>query len=295
MKQILWGLLSLVIWSGCQPDPQADTEATATADTTLSVPNTPEALVRAIGLQIKDNPEDYSLYEERAIQYYQLDSFAQSEADIEQAIRLYRDGPDLHYWKGFLAYVQGDTVQARISYQTAIGLGSRNPEAQYQLGQIDFLQGRYAPALDNYKGAAKIAPADPQYVFAQGFLEGSRGRYDQAATLYQQALAIDSTHDKTLAQLHDLYFMHYENEEAAMRYNAQLLRNHPGHAYGRFQEGNYYLREALNIMGMNQISTFEAFVNQAVSAYSITVNRDPNLAQAWYNRGYCYFLGNGRE
>ncbi|MEO1451900.1 MAG: tetratricopeptide repeat protein, partial [Bacteroidota bacterium] len=148
---------------------------------------------------------------------------------------------------------------------------------------------------DNYQAAAKIAPADPQYVFAQGFLEASRGRYPQATTLYLESLKIDSTFDKSLAQLHDLYLTHYENEEEAMQFNARLLRNHPGHALGRFQEGNYYLREALNIMGMNQLKAFENYVNEAVSAYSIAVNRDPNLTQAWYNRGYCYFLGNGRE
>lgn len=298
MKQMIWGLLCLVIWTGCQPDAEStDSDGTLTAagDTLTKVPDTPEALVRAISLQIKASPKDYSLYEERAIQYYQLDSLEASLTDIEKAISLYREGPDLHYWRGFLAFTQDDTAQARTSYQTAVGLGSRNPEAHYQLGQIDFLQERYARALDNYKGAAKIAPADPQYVFAQGFLEAHRGRYDEAATLYQVSLRIDSTHDKTLAQLHDLYLNHYENEEVAMRYNAQLLRNHPGHALGRFQEANYYLREALNIMGMNQLSAFENYVNQAVSSYSIALNRDPNLAQAWYNRGYCYFLGNGRE
>ena len=292
---LLIGLGGLVFISlGCQQSIQTQ-QAEASSTDPPSTPQTPEALLQSFSMQIQESPRDYALYESRSQVYYELDSLEKAVEDIEQAIELYQNGPSLHYWRGFLAFVENDTAKAMTEYKTAIGLGSNNPEVYYQIGQLFFLQKKYDAALGNYQQAAKVAPKDPQYIFAQGFLEESRRRHSQAVPLYISALEIDSTFDKALSRLHDVYFQHYENEEEAMKYNEQLLRNIPTHPLGQFNLGSFHLRKAIAILNQAELPIFKERVNDAVVAFTIAVNKDPSFSQAWYNRGYCYWLGDGQE
>ncbi|GAB4420181.1 MAG: hypothetical protein OHK0039_33450 [Bacteroidia bacterium] len=280
------GLMLLAAACGQQP---VASEAPPTAQD--SIPDTPEAQVRALSLQIGRSPRDYSLYERRSQAYYELDSLPQSLADIETALGLYPNGPELHYWRGFLAFVQQDTARAKEAYHTAIGLGTQQPEVYYQLGQLYFFQSQYDRALDMYRQAAKMRPDDPQYVFAQGFLEHSRRRHSEAAARYLDALAIDSTFDKALLQLHDLYREAYQNDDEAMKYNARLLQADPLHPLANFNAGSYHLRRALAIRSSDRMDLLKDEVNEATTHFTLATNRDPDFAMAWYNLGYCFWLG----
>lgn len=295
---ILGGLLLVLIWGiGCEAPGSASGTSDGTDSTQVrrdSIPDGPEAQVKALTLQIQQQPQDYGLFQRRAEAYYELDSLSRARADIEQALKIYPEGPELHYWKGFLSYVTDDTIQALRSLREAQRLGTRNPEVPYQIGQIFFLQGKYSQSLDAYREAARLDPYDPQYIFAQGYWHEDQQQYDRAAQLYKQSLGIDSTYARALTRLHDLYLNHYESETEAMKYNAMLLRYAPGHPLGRFQNGNYHLRRALAYADGSESPEFRQHINDAVLSYTITVNNDPNFAEGWYNRGFCYFLGEGR-
>ncbi|MEM7367124.1 MAG: tetratricopeptide repeat protein [Bacteroidota bacterium] len=287
-------LLSLALLWTCQADENSPNED-PTSSAQKQVSDSPEALVRALSLQIDQNPKDYALYESRSQAYYELDSISEAVQDIDQAIRLYRNGPELHYWKGFLAFSQDDTATAMDEYQAAIGLGTQNPETYYQIGQIFFLQNKYEQAASFYQQAAKIDPNEPLYVFAQGFLEESLRHHSKAVPLYLESIRIDSTFDKAYARLHDVYYHSYENEEEAMKYNDLLLSQIPTHPLGQFNQGLYHLRKAIAILNQAELPIFKQRVNDAVVAFTICVNKDPQFVQAWYNRGYCYWLGDGQE
>lgn len=299
-RLMLCALLGIIFWLGACREEAEPTEAPTTApgDSTQvradSVPADPAAQVRALTLQIEQQPKDYGLFQRRSGAYFQLDSLPQATADIERALKLYPEGPELHYWRGFLAYVQDDTAQAMQSLRKAESLGTKNPEVPYQMGQIFFLQKKYGRALEAYRKAAQLNPYDPQYIFAQGFLAEEQQQYDRAVQLYKQTLGMDSAYARSLTRLHDVYLDHYESEIEAMKYNEQLLRYRPRHPLGRFQQGNYHLRRALNYAGGSEAETFRRHINDAVLAYTITVNKDSSFAEAWYNRGFCYFLGEGR-
>ncbi|MEM7659153.1 MAG: tetratricopeptide repeat protein [Bacteroidota bacterium] len=294
MKQLIeWGLLGIMVFAlACGTSTPAETDA---EETTARVENTPEALLSAYTQQIAQSPKDYSLWESRSQVYFELDSLDQAIADIDQAISLYPTGPELRYWRGFLAYVINDTAKAREELELATGLGTQNPEVFYQLGQIYFLQKRYDEAKAEYEQAAKLSIKDPTYQFALGFLEESRRKHSKAVEYYLEALRIDSTFDKALLRLHDVYLTAYENEAEAMKYNDQLLRNQTLHPLGQYNQGSYHLRKALAVMSESGLPFFQEQVNEAVTAFTLTVNRDPNFVQAWYNRGYCYWLGDGKE
>ena len=240
--------------------------------------------------QLKSSPNNYALYEDRSRLYYQLDKMDSAVMDIDAALKLYREGPDLHYLKGFYAYVQDDTLTARKEFESSIGLGTANPESYYQLGQIYFFQRKYELADQNYQEAIKLDSREPTYVLALGLLYQSQRKFAQAESAYLATIEIDSTFLKGLSQLHDLYLNNYRNEDKAMNYNQQLLDIDPGHALGRFREGNFYLRKALSITDEAKMPEFQEAINQAVVAFTIAINRDETFLSAIYSRAYCYFL-----
>lgn len=296
---LLWLLSSvgLALLGGCTPqDNTASSQVPADSTATRhdSVPRTPETLLNALNLQIEQKPQDYALYQQRSEVYFQLDSLPQAVADIEEAIRRYPTGPDLRYWRGFLAYVMNDTAQAMRSLRKADSLGTKNPEVPYQMGQIYFLQQKYGLAMDAYRRAARLDAYDPQYIFAQGLLEEERGQIGEAVKLYKQSLGIDSAFAKSLTRLYDLYLGHYESQAEALKYNDILLRYSPGHPLGRFQRGNYHLNRAIAFSGGKLEAQFREQLNEAVVSYTIAVNNDSSYAEAFYNRGFCYFLGEQR-
>lgn len=288
---LLFCLLCLQL--ACQSDETEDHSGENPSSSEIS--DSPEALVKALSLQIEQNPKDYTLYETRSMAFYELDSVEAAIRDIDQALSLYRNGPELHYWRGFLAFTQDDTAKAMDEYKASIGLGSRNPEVYYQMGQLFFLQGQYTQAISNYQQANKLDPNEALYVFAQGFLEEQRRRHSKAVPLYLECLDIDSTFDKAYTRLHDVYYQAYENEIEAMKYNELLLTQIPTHPLGQFNLGSFHLRQAIAILNQADLPIFKQRVNDAVVAFTICVNKDPAFTQAWYNRGYCYWLGDGQE
>ncbi|MDX1908625.1 MAG: tetratricopeptide repeat protein [Bacteroidia bacterium] len=281
-------LLALV-WvttiTGCQSPPPAAEAAPA------AVANTPEAQLRSLDNQIALNSRDYALYLDRSRLYYAMDSIPQALKDADQAVALFRDGPNVHYWRGFLAFATGDTVRAMEAYNRAELLGTDEAEVFYQRGQIFFFRGEYGKASRDYLAATELDSLQPIYVFAQGYLAEKQGDTKTALRKYLDALKIDTTFDKALARLHDVYLYQKGSPQEAMKYNQRLLEAHPLHPLGHFNLGSEYLRQALMMGGSAQENERRTLINQAVSEFTISVARDPNFDQAWYTRGYCYYLG----
>ncbi|TAE51678.1 MAG: tetratricopeptide repeat protein [Bacteroidetes bacterium] len=275
--------------TACQTPQKPGTESSAIPD---SLDQSPAAQIRSLNRQLEINPRDYTLYQQRSEQYYNSDSIEKALADAEMALSLFPNSPDLKYWKGFLAFTQNDSAEAMIQYREAIRLGTKDPEVYYQMGQIFFLQKKYEAALASYQKAVELNDHEPLYWFAQGFLEEQRLQKPAAIKRYMRALELDSLHTKTLLQLYDLYLTGYENEEMATRYLDRLLRNQPLHPLGRYYSGTAHLRKALGLS--RDTPRYREEVNEAVSDFTISVSRDPGFADAWYSRGYCYFMGENR-
>lgn len=255
----------------------------------------PEAQLRSLTKQIEANPDNYALLEERSRVYYSMDSLYKAQTDLQAAIKLFPEGPQLYYLQGFYAFSQNDTAMALSYYQEAARLGSEEPENYYQMGQIFFFQGNDALALKMYEQARELNPYEPIYAFAQGFLHEQKQENQLALRYYLQSLAIDSSFAKSRLQLHDLYLNQYSNAPAAMAQIDTLLLFQPTHPLGRFYEGNAHMNKALGVADQTQNPTYQKALEDAVFSYSLSINKHPNFLQARYNRGFCYFLAQNFE
>lgn len=290
--------VSLLLLVACKQDtaPATATDAPASRsiDSLQLDIEDPNVLLPSLNVQIQRSPRNYALYEERSQVLYQLGNKTAAIEDIEKAIELFPQGPELHYLRGFYAFTNNDTALAMKQYRRSIELGSDNPENYYQIGQIFFFQQKYDPALKHYEIAARKDSLQPTYLLAQGILYQTRRQYKQAAEAYERALKVAPAFDKALIALHDLYLGAYRQPEKALAYIDQLLEFDPGHALARLYRGNYYFDQALAITSEAQLDQYRTEINNAVGEYSIAIQRDPKLMQAWYNRGYCYFLADDK-
>ena len=223
-----------------------------------------------------------------------MDSLDAAIRDINNAIKLFKEGHELYYLKGFYAFAIGDTLTALQAYRTATGLGSTNPESWYQLGQLYAYRQQWDSAKILYERAHQIQEDEPQYVFAKGFLLEQQERPKEAVNYYLDAIALDSSFAKAYMRLHDIYLITYENTDEAMKFNQMLLNFQPTHPLAQYNLGNEYFRKAIRITQESRIAEFKNNINEAVTAYTIALNKDPDFYLAWYGRAYCYFIGEGR-
>ncbi|MDP5169986.1 MAG: tetratricopeptide repeat protein [Bacteroidia bacterium] len=270
------------------------TRESADSTTVVNTIESPEEAIARLTKLIKDNPKDYGLLQERALTQYARDSFSLAIRDIDLALKMYPQSPDLHYLKGVFTKTTGDSTTAIEEFQQSVAMGTQNPEAHYELGQQFFFRQNYDAALKAYQTAASLNKQEPLYVFAQAFLEESRGKPSKALNLYRQTLEVDSLFVKALTQIHDVYFQTFKSPKDAKIYNDRLLAYFPSHPLGQFQRGTRQLSIATMTDREAEEQRFAEAINGAVEAFTIAINSDPNYFDAYFSRGFSYILGGQR-
>jgi len=298
MKQIerliyaVLGLLCLLYLGGCGDKEQevSDDQRPTEEVYDLSPESNLRAELSSLNTQIERESRSYSLFQQRSLVYYYLNREDSAVLDVEKALKLYPDGPELHYLRGFYAFVADDTARAMNAFKKAAFLGSVNPETFYQMGQIFFLQGKYAEALREYDEAIALDSLEPTYVFAKGLLYEQQSNYPKAIKEYKTALTLDSAFVKSFSRLHDIALAIQKDEKAALDYTKQLLTYHPEHPLGRFNLGNHFYREGYAITDEKRVAEADSLFRRAIVQYTFSLKKDSTYTDAYYNRGNCYFL-----
>ncbi len=295
--RILFFALPVLILLACE----YKTETSASADlasseriTEVQTEEKPEETIARLSKLIGDRPTDYGLLEERAMSYFRMDSFTAALKDIQRALQLYPQSPDLYYLQGLFAKSIPDNALSLESFQKASSLGTQDPEVYYELGQQLLFQKAYPQAIKAFEQAAELNSKEPMYIFALGFLEESRGNPSKAVNLYRKALDLDSLFVKALTQIHGVYFEQLRSEQDAQRYNDRLLRHYPSHPLGQYQKGSRMLSKALKTDQLAQTQVFAEAINGASEAFTIAINSDPRYLDAYFSRGFTYLLGGQR-
>lgn len=285
------GLMAAVFTQGCGGAGERAVVDTVTVDSAnTDVPVNPEDEIRRLTEQMKFSPTNYELYYKRSLLYYELGNTVQAVQDMEKSKEYNITNPEAWHMLGFYAYVQNDEELALRYLKNATQQGSENPETFYLMGQIHFLKGNYKDAEGYYSSAIKMDSLSPTYLFAQGFSEQTQGHTNKAIDWYKQSLEVDPGFVKALTQLHDIYRNDKKDYPQAMAFNDRILQVDSMHPVGRFNQGLFFLQRAENITDESKAAEYEVLMKLAISEFGKAVVKDPNFANAYYNRGYCYFM-----
>lgn len=279
-------MLTLACNSSGSGSPSDGTDSLATTSDTNSI----DGKLKYYDEMIRQAPSDWSLLSERSLVHYQSGNTQAAIADIDQALVINFEAPELYHLRGFYAYVQNDDEVALSNFKLAADFGSLDPETFYMMGQIHFLRNQYEEADKYYDTAIEIDSVQPTYVFAKGFLRQKQGKYDAALTYYDQSLEIDPGFIKSLAQMYNLHGDILGDQAKAMEINDRILSLDSLHPIGHFNQGNFFLGQAQSVTDPTEDEQFGFLLKLAISEYAISLLADPSFTQAYYNRGYCFYL-----
>ena len=250
----------------------------------------PQKWLASLTHQIKMNPNNYALYNDRSEVYMKLDSLAAAIRDVEKAISINDSISDTHYLRGFYACIQKDTVRAVQELKKAMELGTINAEVPYQLGQIYLMQKNYGEAEELFNLAIRRDTSQAIYYFAKGFLYHQKKDGITALPFYKQSLKKDSTFTKSYVQLYSLYTDVLKNEDLANEQVEKLLKISPLHPLGNYYKAKKLFGDATRLKVLIKKEPFMEAMAKSAVAFSDAIRGDSNFVQAYYERGYTYFL-----
>lgn len=256
----------------------------------LGMDSSVEGNIRRVTEKIKFSPTNFELYHDRALLWYEAGNTERAMEDITKSIEYNTMNPEAYYLRGFFLYVQNRDEEALKDFKRSINVGTDNPEVFFHIGQIHFFRKEYDMALDAYDEAVRLDSMNPGYYFALGFMEEERGRIGRAVERYEESLQQNPTFVKALSALHDIWLNEKKNPDIAYAYNERILAIDSLHPIGRFNQGNFFLQKANTIYDESKLIDFQVLLKLAVTEYSKCLQRDPSFAEAYYNRGYCYYL-----
>jgi class 3 adenylate cyclase/tetratricopeptide (TPR) repeat protein len=144
--------------------------------------------------------------------------------NIDKALRLRQDLPQLHFVRGLIAAGMGDNELALAEFQTVLQQEPNNTEARFGIAQVYESQGRYKEAEQQFRDAILLLP---DYWAGYNKLGGfflRRNNYPAAEHYFTQAIAKTPDNYEVLANLGGLYYLmeRYGDSEEAIRKSIQL-------------------------------------------------------------------------
>jgi tetratricopeptide (TPR) repeat protein len=255
------------------------------ATTAPAVPDTLTSLNRLI----QENPTTAVLYFSRSQVHFGLGDTSAALNDARQAIALDSTNADYRYLLGYLDYLLGRDADALIQLQAAIKLGTSNPEVYHQLGNVWLLKGDANKALVQYEKALSMDNSLAIFHFRRAYALHKLGRTAAAIEGAEVALERDSLDTRSLSFLFDIYISKPYQPARALAFNQRLMRADSLNSLAWFNQGYYY--QTIYQAEPNK-STNDAVRNlkSATNSYTRAIELNPTYAEAFYNRGYAYFL-----
>ncbi|MEN3040923.1 MAG: tetratricopeptide repeat protein [Bacteroidia bacterium] len=211
---------------------------------------------------------------------------------IDTALSKAPNEPALYEIKGYYYYTQKQDSLALWYYKQAIEKGGTSPTLHYKMGTAYLTQQRWKEAYYHLTQALQADSTNGEIWVALGLWAHLQKRLKEAEQYWKKALAFDSTHEKARTFLYDLYLNDFSQPETAKKYYLD-----PYWRYKRFdpllnfQLGNYYLHKLRALPpDKGHLKERAALGFQAAQAYTQAILAYPAHAQAYYNRGYVYFL-----
>ncbi len=150
------------------------------------------------------NPVSIAAYNAMGL-CYAAQGDAQTALDLyRQALTIDPNAAVIHNSLGSLYMRQGDLEQAIAEFQTSLQQDPDNVEVRNNLGVLFLRTEQYREALREFMAALERQPDNPQIMTNLGTAYQRVGLYDEAKLLYQQALQVDATLDRTHVRLGDV-------------------------------------------------------------------------------------------
>lgn len=144
------------------------------------------------GLIAEAKRPDWRLIYARGVAYGQMDRWPEAEADLQAALTLQPDEPELLNYLGYSWIDRGQHLpEAMAMVEKAVGANPRSGAMVDSLGWAYYRLGQYKKAVDKLEEAVELEAGDPEINNHLGDAYWKAGRRDEAVFQWRRVLTLN--------------------------------------------------------------------------------------------------------
>lgn len=305
MKKLLTLIVISISLFSCKPGAEGVVEDTKRTDSLSKIINSPELV--ALNKKILDNPDDASLYNERAKIYLQFKQLEDAINDAKRAIRIDTTNATFYLTQADIFFAANETRNAKDVLEIVVKKFPENTDGLLKLGELYYFVKQYENAFAKINQALKVNENLAKGYYLKGNIYKEIGDTAKAISSLETAIEQDNKNPGIFLDLGLIYaakknplaFEYYDNainldptntealyakaklfqdinqiKEATALYE-RILKNNPNHTFSLYNLG------AIEF-GINKNP------QKAVEYFTNAINSDPKYTQAYFARGVCY-------
>lgn len=263
--KVFYTIIALIFLASCTENVE---NQEINIDTTSAV-----SPIEQISLQIRKNPENSDLFEQRSKEYIKINNIKNAINDMEIASSLDSLNEELYISLAELYLVQGRSGKAKEQLDKCLSLNPKNTTALLNLGKIYFYIKDYKETKNTLSSLLEINPNIADAYFIRGLMARELG--DTNTTINQMQIAVEKNPDfyEPYIVLGVIYAANDDSLAIAYYETAKTLQPKNPEPYYNL---GYFLQE-------------HNLHERAIAEYNYIIeNIDNNYANAYYNIGYIY-------
>lgn len=161
------------------------------ADLLRSNDHFPESIEVLSGLIGEAKTPDWRLLYARGVAYERVNKWSESQADLQAALKLKPDEPELLNYLGYSLIDRGERLpEALAMVQKAVGANPRSGAMVDSLGWAYYRMGDYKKAVEKLETAVELEAGDPEINNHLGDAYWKVGRRDEAQFQWRRVLTL---------------------------------------------------------------------------------------------------------
>lgn len=262
----------MICFASCQErsrDVDTDNDAAPEAQEEITAQ---EAQLKELNQQIKDSPENSSLYNERARLHLELGQINQAFRDINRALEINGNHPDYLITLSDVYFVMGQFERTEQTLNAILIHDDEHVEAMLKLAQLYLYKEDHGKTFAFLSRALSLAPDDQRIFFLSGLTHKDLNDTSKALRDFHRTIQADQDHYDAWMQLGVIAAA--QNDSSAIHFFNNALDISPESTEAYYSLGMFY----------QENEQYE----KAIEVYYQLINANPNYPKAYYNLGYIH-------
>lgn len=306
-RSLICVFAALSLLSSCKTGTDSETKTEAKNDSIIEKINSPE--LKALNKKILDDPNNASLYNERAQLYIKLKQLDLAIGDAIRALKIDTTKAEFYITFADVNFALNKTRIAKETLEKTVKKFPENTEGLLKLGELFFLVRQYDNALTYINKALKLDENIAKAYYLKGSVFKEMGDTTKAISSMQTAIEQDNRYFDAFLDIGMLYAA--RNNAMAFEYYNNALRLRP-------TDNNVLYAKAKLMQDLNRIEDAELLYDKllkinpnneqvlynlgaialdkkkdavkAIDYFSKAITVAPNYIEAYFARGVCYEL-----
>ena len=312
IKQIIFlNIISLVFFS-CKPEAKKDASTDSASvsskqDSLMQKLNSPE--LKAVNDKLRNNPNDASLYNERAKIYIVFKQFDEAIGDGLRAMNLDSTKAEYYVTLADVYFASNKTRYSKDMLEAAVKKFPTKTEALLKLAELFFIVKQYENSLSYINKALKIDENIAKAYYLKGSVYKESGDTTKAISSMETAVEQDNKYFEAYLDLGLMQAV--RKNPIAFEYYDNALRIKPGSEDALYAKAKLFqdlnkIEEAIIIYEKilaSDKNSYKCLYNlgaiylskkddtkRAIDYFSKAIAVNPKYTEAYYARGVCFGL-----